>query len=85
MEKFGIKKAASLIGVSVHTLKNWYYWYKSEYWHKSEYDKRDLKLPKLERDEQGRMLFGYGDVEDIKKFKNNLKYGMMAEFNRRYK
>nr|DAM30893.1 MAG TPA: plasmid-partitioning protein RepA [Bacteriophage sp.] len=80
MEKFTTARAAQILDISTNTLKRWYKWYNSEAYEKPQ----DLKLPQPEITSSGTMLFTMSQVQELSKFKQDLKTvyrGCMAEFN----
>ena len=80
MEKFTTARAAQILDISTNTLKRWYKWYNSEAYEKPQ----DLKLPQPEITSSGTMLFTMSQVQELRKFKQDLKTvyrGCMAEFN----
>jgi hypothetical protein len=74
-----IDNISKKLKVSVFTIKNWYYFCRSKY------NKNNLIFPEPLRDGKGRMLFSLNQIKEIKIFKDNLEFGQMAEFNRRYR
>lgn len=79
LKLYTLSDVSRKLNISSHIVKNWYRWAKSEY-------NKTLKFfPEPKRDEKGRMWFTTTDIDDIRHFKDTIRYGMMSEFNRRYK
>ena len=81
MNFYSLDDVSKQLKVSKHTVKNWYRWSCSHY----NRDLYKLDFPVPIRDEKGRMSFYMDDLDKILNFKSKLKYGMMSEFNKRYK
>ncbi|MFW6246954.1 MAG: hypothetical protein ACOC22_02130 [bacterium] len=76
---YNLNEVSRKLNVSKYTIKNWFNWSKSKY------NKTRLILFDPKRDEKGSIIINPSQLELLKEFKNSLKYGDMAEFNRRYK
>lgn len=71
-----IGEVAKLIGRGSQTIKNWYAW-------ADEHDSHEL-LPEMftNLDAKGTRYFKEDDIEKLEKFRDSIKYGMMADISR---
>lgn len=74
-----VNEVSRILGFSPQTIKNWYKWANSAY------NTKGLYFPDPIRDEKGRMYFRQVDINKIRDFKLRTCYGMMKDFNNRYR
>lgn len=72
-----IGEVAKKIGRGVVTIKNWYEWAEKN-------DRLDM-LPEMRRDldARGTRYFREADIPKLIEFRDSIKYGMMADVNRK--
>lgn len=71
-----IGRVADKVGRGATTIKTWYEW--------AEKNDRLEALPEMKRDldNRGTRYFKESDIPKLIKFRDNIKYGMMADVNR---
>lgn len=71
-----IGEVAKELERTVRTIVGWYDW--------AEENNAQSDLPEVFRlDKRGTRFFKETDIEQLKNFRDNIKYGMMAEMNRK--
>ncbi len=77
--QISITRVAFMLNVSPLTIKRWYKWAK-----KTGKTPEDVGLPIYTTDNRGTWFFTMEQVNQLQEFRQNLKWGEMAEFNSKY-
>lgn len=78
-EQISITRVAFMLGVAPLTIKRWYKW-------ASTTGKllEEIGLPQYTTDNRGTWFFTLDQISQLQDFRENLKWGQMAEFNSKY-
>ena len=78
-EQISITRVALMLNVAPLTIKRWYKWAM-----KTGKTIEEVGLPKYTTDRRGTWFFTLEQINELQNFRQNLKWGTMAEFNSRY-
>lgn len=78
-EQISITRVAFMLNVNPLTIKRWYKWAMN-----TGKTIEEVGLPQYTTDNRGTWFFNLEQVNELQNFRQNLKWGQMAEFNSKY-